>query len=174
MNKINKGMNIMNKINKFFHYCNFPRISFFKPFLKELVFVAVFIFEPNLFQTFQPQNDFFPLFVLQSGISNVIFDLVLQLFKDAIKIFFRQDGAIPFQYLKIVVEVHSSTLCSTGSQLIFLKCSGFTLVILQAKIYTIVTFSLFFKALSRIRYHDVHSQSKCGCIRAVHSNLLDK
>ena len=51
-----------------------------------------------------------PLFVLQKGISSAICDLALQLFSEGINISCRQDGAIPFQYLKTVVEVHSSTV----------------------------------------------------------------
>ena len=38
---------------------------------------------------------------------------------------FGYDGAIPFQYLKTVVEVHSFTIRSTGRQFIFLKWDGF-------------------------------------------------
>ena len=34
----------------------------------------------------------------------------------------RQDGYILLQYLNMVVEVHSSTLRSNGSQFVFLKC----------------------------------------------------
>ena len=77
---------------------------------------AIFIFELTLFQIFGPRNDilFCPLIVLQRGISNAMCDLVLSLFSESINISFRYDGAIPFQYLKTVVVVHSSTLRSTG------------------------------------------------------------
>ena len=64
-------------------------------------------------------------YLINDGMSNAICDLVLQLFSEGIMISFRQDGVIPFQYLKTVAEVQSSTLCSTRSQFIFLKWDGF-------------------------------------------------
>ena len=47
--------------------------------MKEAVVAAAFMSELNIFQIFAPRNDipFFPLFVLQSGISNAVCDLVL-------------------------------------------------------------------------------------------------
>ena len=63
--------------------------------MKEAVVAAAFMFEFNIIQIFGPRNDilFCPLFVLQSGISDVICDLELQLFKGGMKISFRQYGA---------------------------------------------------------------------------------
>ena len=117
---------IIKKINKIAHSYNLLRISFFRQCVKEDVVAAVFMFELILFQIFGPRNGilFCPLIFLQRAISNAIFDLVLQLFSEGINISFRQDSAIRFQYLKTVVEVHSSTLRSTGSQFIFLKWDG--------------------------------------------------
>ena len=67
------------KINKIAHFCTFSIISFFRLHVKEAVFAAAFMFEFNIFQIFGPRNDilFCPLFVLQSGISDVICDLEL-------------------------------------------------------------------------------------------------
>ena len=47
--------------------------------MKEAVVAAAFMFELNIFQIFSPRNDmlFYLIFVLQSGISNAICDLVL-------------------------------------------------------------------------------------------------
>ena len=55
------------------------------------VVAAAFMFEFNLFQIFRPRNDILVcgLIVLQSGISNVSGDLVLQLFSEGINISFR-------------------------------------------------------------------------------------
>ena len=66
------------KINKIAHYCNVPRISFFKRCVKENVVAAVFMLELILFQIFCPRTDilFCPLTFLQIGISNAICDLV--------------------------------------------------------------------------------------------------
>ena len=105
---ISAGVSLKNKnqlstkINKIAHYCNVSRIYFFILYVKEAVVAAAFIFELNIFQIFAPRNGilFCLLFVLQSGISNAICDLVLQLFREGIKISFRQYGAIPVQYLR--------------------------------------------------------------------------
>ena len=76
---------------------------------------------------FGPRNDilFCPLIVLQSGISNAICNLVLRLFSEGINIF-RYDGAIPLPYLKMVMEVHSSTLHTSRNQFISLEWYVFT------------------------------------------------
>ena len=70
--------------------------------MKEAVVAAAFMFELNIFQIFSPRNDmlFYLIFVLQSGISNAICDLVLKLFRRGIKISLRQYGAIPVRYLQ--------------------------------------------------------------------------
>ena len=105
------------------NYRNSSIISFLEPCVKETAIVAFFMVELDFFYIFGPRNDtlFFPLFVLQSGISNTICDLALQLFTEGIIMWFRYDDAIPFQNLKTSVEVHSSTLPSTGGQFIFPK-----------------------------------------------------
>ena len=76
---LKKKNQLSTETNKIAHYCNFSRISFFRLCVKEIVVAATFMFELNIFQIFGPRNDilFCPLFVLQSGISNVICDLVL-------------------------------------------------------------------------------------------------
>ena len=66
---------------------------------------------------------FCPLFVLQSGISNVICDLVLLIFREGIKNIISAVWCCSFPVFT-VVEVHSSALRSTGSQFVFLKCDG--------------------------------------------------
>ena len=55
---------------------------------EEDIVAAVFMFELNLFQIFGPRIDTFfcPLIVLQSGISNTICDLVLQLFSEGLSV----------------------------------------------------------------------------------------
>ena len=70
---------VIKKINKIADSCNLLRISFFKQCIKEDVVAAVFMFELTLLQIFGPSNDilFCPLFVLQRGMSNAIWDLVL-------------------------------------------------------------------------------------------------
>ena len=105
---------IMKKNKKIAHSCNLLRISFFKRCVKEAVVVAVFMFELNLFQIFGPRNEilFCPLIVLQGAISNAICDLR---FSEGINILFWLHSAVPFLYLKTVVEVHSSNLFSRGS-----------------------------------------------------------
>ena len=62
-----------------------------KPFAKEAVVAAVFMFDLNLFQIFRPRSHiiFCLLFVLQSGVSNDICDLVFYLFSKGINIPFR-------------------------------------------------------------------------------------
>ena len=81
----------INKINKLTHYCNFPRVSFFKTCVKEAVVVAILMFEVNLLRIFEPKNDihFCPLLALQNDIFNVICNLVLYLFREGIKMLFR-------------------------------------------------------------------------------------
>ena len=95
------------KINKVAHCCNFSRISVSRLCVKEAVVAAAFMFELNIFQIFAQRND-----ILFCRISNAI----------CIKISSRQYEAIT---VFTVVEVHSSTLRSTRSQFIFLKCDGF-------------------------------------------------
>ena len=82
---------IIKKINKIDHSCNLLRISLLKRCVKQDVVAGVFMFELTLFQIFVPRDDilFYPLFVLQRGISNAIYDLVLQLFSEDINISFR-------------------------------------------------------------------------------------
>ena len=50
---------------------------------------------------------------------NAICDLVLYLLYEDLNIALIHDGTIPFQYLKIVVARHDSSLSETGSQFIF-------------------------------------------------------
>ena len=152
--QINKKNNRHNnkKTGKIALSCNLRRISFFKRCVKAVA--AVFMF---LFQIFGPRNGIFfcPLIVLQSGISNVICDLVLWLFTEGINISFRQDDAIPCQYLKTIV-VHSYTLRSTRSLSIFLKWDGFLSWVyatrreLQAKTYALYfeQFSSYFEQIA--------------------------
>ena len=70
---------IIIKINNIAPSCSLLRISFFKRCVKEDMVAAVFIFDLILFQIFGPRNDvlFCPLIVLQRGIFDAIFDLVL-------------------------------------------------------------------------------------------------
>ena len=91
--------------------------------MKEAVAATVFMFELNLFQVLRSRNYVLscPLFVLKNGISSAICNLVLYLFRESIKMLFRYDGAILFQYINTVVEVNSSALYSAGSQFNFLK-----------------------------------------------------
>ena len=51
-------------------------------------------------------------------------DLALQLFREDTNMSYRYDDPIPCQNLKTTVEVHSSTLFSTGGQFIFRKWDG--------------------------------------------------
>ena len=71
---------LIKKVNKIVYSCNLLRISFFKRCVKEDVVAAVFMFELTLFQIFGPRNDilFCPLFVLQRGISNAIYDYLVK------------------------------------------------------------------------------------------------
>ena len=78
-----------------------------------------------------------------------------------------------------VVEVHSSTLRSTGRQFIFLKCEGLCDHEAAAQDKNICTcfepFAIqFLRPYSQEIDHDVHPQSKCACIRALQSNLLEE
>ena len=80
---------------------SFVCISFFKLYVKEAVVVTIFCLSLTYSRS-RPRNDmlFSILFVLQSGISDVIYDEVLTLFREGMKISFRLYGAIPFQYLR--------------------------------------------------------------------------
>ena len=71
-----------------------------------------------------PRNEilFFPIVVFRRGISNASCGLVLYLLKEGLKISSKQNGVSWFQNLKTVALVQVSTLCSTGSQFILLKC----------------------------------------------------
>ena len=62
-----------------FSLLQFTKNFFFKRCVKEAVVAAAFMLELNLFQIFDPRNDilFCSLIVLQSGVSNAIYDLVL-------------------------------------------------------------------------------------------------
>ena len=75
------------------------------------------------------KNDinFARLFLLEDGIFDAILDLVLQLLGGIINTLFRKNGAVPFQCLKTLVTVNSSTLLPTRRQVIFLKWNGSSL-----------------------------------------------
>ena len=81
----------INEISKLAHYCNFSRISFFKSYVKETVAAVVFMFELNLLRILGSINYVFwyPLFALKCGISDVIYNLMLYLFREDIKMLFR-------------------------------------------------------------------------------------
>ena len=54
--------------------------------MKETVVATAFMFELILFEIFGQRNGiiFYPLYALKSGLSNVIWDLLLQLFGESI------------------------------------------------------------------------------------------
>ena len=83
------------------------------------------ILESILNHIFGPKKDklFCPAFVFRRGMSSAISDLVLYLQSEGLNIWI-YPGTIPFQYLKTVFVIQSSTLSLTGSQFIFLKCDG--------------------------------------------------
>ena len=74
-----KEINCQKKSVKLLTPVIYQEFIFFKPYMKEAVVANVFMFELNLLQIFGPRNAmlFCPSFVLQSGIFNAIFDLVL-------------------------------------------------------------------------------------------------
>ena len=92
------------------HVFRWSKLSFFREFIKETVFLTIRSFVLYLFSA--------------KDVCNAIFDLVLYLLSEGLNISSIYSGTTPFQSLKTISTIQYSTLSLAMRQFIFLKWNG--------------------------------------------------